>query len=203
MKYRLYGLAGTRSIRVSWLLEELELEYEFISLLPHSKEILAVNPSGKIPTLLVDNHPISDSAAICLYLCDKHPQKGLSAPCATIERAEIDSWLYFAQSELEAPVWAYRKHKKTTQLIPDNLKINIKDWVEFEFSRSVETLLTRLGSRDYAMGDNFSVVDIFLAQIGQWARHERLAIPEKYRRYIDRIWARPALARARQKEKEQ
>ena len=202
MQYRLYGYAGTRSIRVTWLLEELELQYDFIKALPQSPEILAVNSAGKIPTLLVDDEPISDSAAICLFLCDTNPNKGLSAPCKTIERAKIDSWLYFAQSELEPPIWANRKHNPSSplSLIPKKLMLDMKDWADFEFAKSVKAMLERMGDNPYAMGENFTIVDIFLTQIGQWARFDRFDVPEQYREYIKRVWSRPALARARERE---
>ncbi len=204
MSYKVYGFSGSRSIRVSWVLEELGVEYEFIDVRPQSKEILALNPAGKIPVLVVDNNveqAISDSAAICLYLADVHKEKGLSAPCGSLERAQIDSWLFFAQSELEPPVWAYRKHKKNSPLIPKKLQVDLSEWTKFEFSKAVKTLLARLGDNHYAMGDKFSIVDIFLTQIGQWARYERFEIPTDYKIYLDRVWARPALARARNKEK--
>lgn len=204
MQYKLYGFSGSRSIRVTWLLEELELNYEFIKAMPQSPQILDINPAGKIPTLLVNGEAISDSAAICLYLCDAHPQKQLSSPCGTIERAKIDSWLFFAQSELEPPLWANRKHNPNSPLalIPKELMLDIRDWAEFEFSKSVKTLLKKMGDNPYAMGDNFSVVDIFLTQIGQWARFDRFPIDEQYKDYIKRVWERPALARARIRENE-
>lgn len=202
MSYKVYGFAGSRSIRVTWMLEELGLDYEFIDVRPHSPEILALNPAGKIPVLEVAGKVISDSAAICLYLCDAHPEKGLSAQCGTLERAQIDSWLFFAQSELEPPIWAYRKHKKSTKfsLIPDELKVDLEPWAKFEFAKATKTLLAHLGDKPYAMGNNFSISDIFLTQIGQWARYERFEIPTRYKDYLDMVWARPALDRARKKE---
>ncbi len=203
MKYKLYGYAGTRSIRVSWLFEELGLEYEFIKAMPQSEEIKRVNPAGKIPTLLIDGEPISDSAAICLYLCDVHPQKALSAPCGTIERAKIDSWLHFAQSELEPPLWINRKHNPASPLplIPRELMQDMKKWADFEFDKSLKTLLDRMGDNPFAMGDEFSIVDIFLTQIGLWAKFDGFDIPKRYDEYIKRCWSRPAVKRAREKEK--
>ncbi len=203
MKYKLYGFSGSRSIRVTWMLEELELSYDFIEMFPQDPELLKISPAGKIPVLTINGEPISDSAAICLYLNDAHKEKGFSAPCGTIKRAQIDSWLFFAQSELEPPIWAYRKHStKGQSLIPEEMKLDVKTWVDFEFSKAVKTLLQRLGDNPYAMGEQFSVVDIFLTQIGQWARYERLEIPANYKQYLDRVWSRPALARARKRESE-
>lgn len=86
-------------VRVLWMLEELGEPYEFVAVKLRSPEAYALNPSGKVP-ILVDDLKVTDSAAICVYLADKHADKGFGANPRLAGRAEMDSWMHFAQSEI-------------------------------------------------------------------------------------------------------
>ena len=68
--YQVIGTARSRSMRVFWMLEELGQEYEIIESGPRSKAIAEVNPSGKVPALIVDGKALLDSVAI-MQLIDK------------------------------------------------------------------------------------------------------------------------------------
>ncbi|MBK7961480.1 MAG: glutathione S-transferase [Bdellovibrionales bacterium] len=66
----------TRDFRVSWMLEELNLNYEFVVLDPQkgetqTPEYLKLNPTGKVPTLSDGEFSIFESSAICSYLAHK------------------------------------------------------------------------------------------------------------------------------------
>ena len=65
--YQVVGITKTRTVRVLWALHEMGLEFERIIAPSRSPEILAVNPSGKLPALIVDGTPIIDSTAIITF----------------------------------------------------------------------------------------------------------------------------------------
>jgi glutathione S-transferase len=70
---KLYEFAPTRSIRVRWVLQELGVEFEAISINLQAGEhrtpaFLAINPAGKLPVLIDGEHSITESVAITLYL---------------------------------------------------------------------------------------------------------------------------------------
>jgi glutathione S-transferase len=110
------------------------------------------------------------------------------------------SWLFFAQSELEAPLWNKLKHRL---LLPEDQRAEVGAWTAAEFGREIGTLEKRLGDRDYAMGDRFTAADVLLGHCGQWARGARFEIrSDRVNAYFDRVLARPALARAKAKEAE-
>ena len=69
-------------IQVAKALEELGVDFELVlvdrtSEQQKSSEYLNLNPTGRIPTLVDGDLVIYESAAICLHLCDKHPQANL------------------------------------------------------------------------------------------------------------------------------
>jgi glutathione S-transferase len=65
-----------------------------------SPEFLAINPEGKVPTLVVDGRPLTEVAAILFYLAKRFPDAGL-LPSGDIEaEAQALSWMSFIASTL-------------------------------------------------------------------------------------------------------
>jgi glutathione S-transferase len=92
-----------------WVLEELGLDYEQVPLNPHAGETrtpdyLALNPSGKIPTLVHDAFVLSESMAINWYLASAFP--GTLLPREPSHAAKALQWTSWAITELEPTVVA-------------------------------------------------------------------------------------------------
>jgi glutathione S-transferase len=195
--YRAVGSPGSRLIRVTWMLEELGEAYEILKAKQHSDTMRRYNPSGKVPALVDGDVVITDSAAICAYLGDKHSEKGLGG-ATPAERGQIASWLFFAQSELEAPLWNKLKHR---MLLAESERAEVGEWTRAEFGREIANLEARLSDRQFAMGDRFTAADVVIGHCGQWARNARFEIEsDSVNAYLDRVLARPALARAKARE---
>lgn len=195
--YQAVGTPGSRLTRVTWMLEELGQPYEIVKAKQHSETMRRYNPSGKVPALVDGDRVVTDSAAICAYLAEKHADKGMGG-ATPAERAELNSWLFFAQSELEAPLWNKLKHR---MLLSEELRAEVGPWTAHEFAREIANLDIRLGDREFAMGDRFTAADVILGHCGQWARGARFGIAsERVNAYFDRVLARPALTRAKERE---
>lgn len=195
--YQAIGSPGSRLTRVTWMLEELGQQYEIVKAKQHTPEMLRYNASGKGPVLDDDGVVVTDSAAICAYLADKHPEKRMG-PENLAERAHLNAWLFFAQTELEAPLWNKLKHR---MLLSEEERVDVGPWTSAEFTREIHSLDARLGEREFAMGDRFTAADVILGHCGQWARGARFDIdPPRVNAYFDRMLARPALARAKARE---
>lgn len=193
------GSKGSRITRVLWMLEELGEPYRLKPAKPGSAEARALNPTGRVPILTDGDLVLTDSAAICLYLGEKHPERGMAAG-SLAERARMDAWMHFIQSELEAPMWNKLKHRL---LLPEHLRVDVGPWVAYEFARDAEALAARLGDGDFAMGDRFTAVDVVLGHALQWAKSAKFEpFPARVAAYAERLWSRPALARAREREAE-
>jgi len=66
----------------------------------HSPEYLALNPEGKVPTLLIDGRILTEVAGILYYLARRYPEAGL-LPAGDIEaEAQVVSWMSFIASTL-------------------------------------------------------------------------------------------------------
>lgn len=195
--YQAVGSPGSRVGRVIWMLEELGEPYEFVKVALHSTEIHALNPSGKAPVLVDGELVVTDSAAICVYLADRHAEKGMGAAPGCAGRAEMDSWMHFAQSEFEAPLWNKLRHRF---LLPAELRVDVGPAAAHDFANEVRTLERRLGDREFALGSRFSAVDVMLGDMGAWARAGRFRLEsDTVNAYFDRILSRPARQRAEAK----
>jgi glutathione S-transferase len=195
--YQAIGSPGSRLIRVTWMLEELGQPYKIVKAKQHTDEMRRYNPSGKGPALVDGDVVVTDSAAICAYLAENHPEKRMG-PETLAERAHLNAWLFFAQSELEAPLWNKLKHR---MLLSEEERVDVGPWTTAEFTREIRSLEARLGERQFAMGDRFTAADVILGHCGQWARNARFPIEsERVNVYFDHLLARPALARARARE---
>ena len=201
---QLYNYPKTRGLRVTWMLEELEADYEF-KLVPFGKngfaseDFVKINPAGKVPALCDGDLVLTESAAIVTYLCDKFPEKNLVPRAGTAARAKYDQWCYFVLSELEQPLWTKGKH---TFILPEDMRVPaVIETAQWEFQKAVGILSRGLGENDYLLGDTFSAADILVGQTLLWARAAKQPVEaDNIDRYAELILGREALQRARTRE---
>ncbi|NRA42768.1 MAG: glutathione S-transferase family protein [Pseudomonadales bacterium] len=202
----IYGKPNTRSLRVTWLAEELALDYQFIALDMAAGEhrteaYLKIHPGGKIPAIRDDELVLTESGAILNYLADKYAAGRLIPAIATAERAQYDRWSFFALSELEQPLWTIGKHKF---VLPKARRVrDVLPTAEWEYQQALQLLADGLAAKPYILGDGFSAADILLLQTLQWgvAFGQPLA-QENLQAYLQRGQQRPAYQRALAREAE-
>src|SRR5689334_15641098 len=101
----LYFAPGSSSFAVHIALHEIGVPFEgkpmsFKQNDMQSEKFLAINPEGKVPTLLIDGRPLTEVAAILFYLARRYPEAGL-LPNGDIEaEAQVLSWMSFIASTL-------------------------------------------------------------------------------------------------------
>jgi glutathione S-transferase len=191
--YTVIGPVTTRTARVLWMLEELGQPYEHVPARPRSDGVTSVNPAGKVPVLVVDGTPITDSTAIIQFLADRHG--ALTHPAGTLERARQDSLTQFLLDEFDAALWVAARH---SFILPEDLRVpTIKSSLHWEFVRSQAEAVRRMGAGPFLMGAEMTVPDIILGHCGRWAVAAKFPISEPgLLAYLDRIEARPAFRRA-------
>jgi glutathione S-transferase len=191
--YKLIGTPRARPFRVLWALEEMGLDYELVPDGPGKGEAARLNPTGKIPALVVGEDVIFDSVAIMQYLADKHGQ--LTFEAGSIERAKQDSFTQFVVDEIDGALWTAARN---SFINPEDHRVpEIKDVLKWEFSRSIKALDTRLGDNEFLMGETMTVPDILLAHCMGWARNAEFPVEsDRLRAYVKRMIGRDAYKRA-------
>lgn len=192
--FTVYGKIQTRTFRVLWLLEELGLPYEHVPSAPQSDTTRALNPAGKVPVLIADGTALTDSVAIMAFLADRHG--GFTYPCGSLERARQDGFTHFINDELDATLWTAARHSFI--LPPDKRVPEVKPSLKWEFSRSVDELMRRMGAGPFLMGEAMTFADILAAHCGNWAFAAKFPLEnEAFNAYVKRLRARDAYQRVK------
>ncbi|MBI3929189.1 MAG: glutathione S-transferase family protein [Armatimonadetes bacterium] len=174
---RLYGAGPSRWMRPYWILQELGVEFEPVLVdMQHgehrSEEFLKLNPCGKVPVLIHGDHVITESAAMCLYLAEKFPDKGLLPQPGTPESADHHRWVFFAVTEIEQPLWRMARHRflyAPEDRNPGEVKLARREALE-----ALKVLDKHLEGKQYVLGDRFSAADVILGYAVVWASWENL-----------------------------
>ena len=193
MELKVFGSVKSRAMRVIWMLEELEVPFEHVPAAPRSADVMALNTTGKVPVLLADGVPITDSTAILTFLADHFGR--LTAPAGSLERARQDSMTQFLLDEFDAVLWMASRH---SFVLPEHLRLPaIKDSLKWEMERSQNTLLARMGEDAFLMGAQMTVPDIILTHCLSWAIAAKFPVETPALvAYAKRMRARPAFKRA-------
>lgn len=172
--YKVFGPVFTRTSRVIWMLEEIGAPYELAQTPPQSPEVLAMNPSGKVPVLIDGDLVINDSSAIMTYLADKHG--ALTYPAGSPERAEQDALFHTLLDEIDAVLWVATRH---SFILPEDKRVPaIRDSLRWEFDRNFQRLEDRLKG-PFLMGDKMTIADILLIHCMSWAKNAGFPLNSK------------------------
>jgi glutathione S-transferase len=179
-----------------WMLEEVGEPYRTEVLdygtTMKSPEYLALNPMGKVPAIRHGDVVVTEAGAICAYLADVFPAKGLAPPLGDKRRGPYFRWMFFAAGPIEGAMAAgalgaeVPPEKKRMTGWGD--KADLLNGIEFA-----------LKGRDYVLGDQFSAADVYFgAHIGWGMQFGTIEKRPAFERYNERLMNRPAAIRARE-----
>ncbi len=170
-----------RRVRLFLKAKGLTIEEKMVSLMARehkSDAVVALNPRGQVPFLeLDDGRVIAETISICRYLDDLHPTPPLigSDP---FERAETDMWIRRVETGLGTPVGLFWQHGH-----PFTAKIVQQIPAMGEAARAQALVMMgwfdgQLAGRQFLAGDRFTLADITLLTIVDFAGWIGLAMPE-------------------------
>jgi glutathione S-transferase len=193
---QLYELSFTRSIRARWMLQELGVDFEAISVNlfageAQRPEFLRLNPAAKLPVLVDGDFVLTESAAIVLYLAEKY---GKFLPGDVRGKAEVNKWLLFTVTELEQPLWRIVKNR---QLYPEAQRLAADiPLASQDFRRMAEVAEKHMQGRTFVVGDSVTVADFVLAHTLDWANEVGLLERSpQLLAYMQKMYARPRAAK--------
>ena len=181
------------------LLEELGAPYKLHLLNMKAGEqrgadYLAINPMGKVPAILHRGELVTEQVAVYTYLADEFPQAGLAPAIGDPLRGPYLRWMAFYGSCFEPAL--VDKSQKRGPAPPAMSPYG-------DYDTMFKTLTDRLEKGSTMLGERFTAVDVLWGTALTWMTMFKL-VPElpSIRGYIDRLNARPAVQRARQKEEQ-
>jgi glutathione S-transferase len=154
------------------------------------QDFRTINSKGYVPVLATDSGAIlTEGPAIVQYLADRAPDKLLAPAHGTMERYQLMSWLNFIGTEI---------HKNYSPLFKPDAGDEIKAYAKANLMQRYGYVEKMLEGRDYLGGERFSVADVYLFVVTNWAGHIKLdlsAFPNVLA-FQKRIAARPAVQQA-------
>jgi glutathione S-transferase len=183
--------------KVLWCCDELGIPFEREDVgrefgRNHEPAYLALNPNGRIPTIIDDGFVLWESNTIVRYLCAKHGM-GTWYPPDIQRRADMERWMDWQQTTLRPhfhPLFdALSGAKPSTEIEMARLRKAMDDaW---------HILDAHLATRDYIAGEKLTMADLPCCYIvNRWDKlpieHYGLA---NVKAWFDRLCQRPAFRR--------
>lgn len=174
-----------------WALEEAGVPYELkiVDILKGGQkqpEYVAINPMGKMPTLVDDGVVVTEAAAIALYLADRYAPQ-LAPALSEPGRGTYLRWSFFAPSVIEPAVMA--KHSGW-----DVKEVSAGWGSHASMLTAAESAIAR---GPFLLGERFSMADVvFGGTLRFLIDFKQIAPTPVFSAYVDRLNARPALQRA-------
>jgi glutathione S-transferase len=165
-----------------------------------SPEYLRLNPSGRVPTLVVDGVPYGESAALLMLLAERHPDKKFAPASGSATRVDwLETMIFLANTVLPAMRdWFYAEKDGDPQGA-DAVKALARRRIEGAWDR----LDARLADgRTHLLGSELSTADFLGTMVMRWSRNmPRPATTWKHLApYIQRMRARPAFIEVNDRE---
>lgn len=197
---KLYYLTGACSQASNIALREAGLKFELVKVDRHTRKAAdgldhnEVNPKGYVPTLTLDNgETLTENVAVLQYIADRAPASKLAPPLGSMERYHLIEWLAFINSEI---------HKAFSPLFREDASADVKQYTLGNLTKRLDYLERTHATRNFLMGEQFTIADCYLFTVVSWAPHVKLDLgrwPE-LKRYVDRIAARPHVIEALKSE---
>lgn len=203
--YKLYWDTGTAAVAPQTMLEEIGAPYEPIRLDVEAREhqqsaYKKLNPNGYIPTLVDGDLVIFETAAICQYLSDKHPEAKLAPPPGTPARGRFYQWLTYMTNTVQVGFIDWFHPDRTFSDAAQHAAFKAAS--EAKLARSFQVLDDGIGANRWMIGEQYTVCDIYLAMMTRWSRF----LPEpmwrwpNIKRVVAATYVRPAFQRMMTKQ---
>ena len=187
----LHHCVAARSFRPLWTLEELGLPYA-LQMLPFPPRMLArpyldLNPLGTVPLLIDDDGTrMTESAAICQYLCVRHGPTPLNVEPGEADYGAYLNFLHFGEATLTFPqtlVLRYTRFEPEARRQPQVAE----DYAKWFLAR-LRTLEPRLAGQAHLCAGRFTAADISVGYALLLAT--QLGLDARFTPAVAAYWAR-------------
>jgi GST-like protein len=157
-------------------------------------EFLALNPNGKVPTMVVSGTPMFEALAMIQWLGDRHGvKKGLWPSADSPDRLTALSWTTWSYVTVGAVL--QRLNMAQSPRVPEELHhAPAAAHAQAEVQRLLHILDERLATRPYLLGEAFSLVDLVLGSSVTYATYCGVSADghARVKEWLARIQARPS-----------
>jgi glutathione S-transferase len=202
---QLHYYPSTASMIPHLLLEELGIAFELV-LVDRARDVhkapdyLRLNPNGLLPALTDGDLVLYETAAICLHLCDAHPQAGLAPRLGTPERAHFYKWLVWLTNTLQSTLLVYFYPERWVDAGNADGAAQVKAHAQAKVDSLLDQLDAELARQagPWFMGQCFTALDPYVFTLCRWTRNFNRRPASSLAHlgpYLQRVLERPATQR--------
>ena len=197
MGMKLYYAPGACSFASHIALEEVGLPYDTVKLNlaegdQRKPEYLALNPRGRVPTLVVNGHVLTENVGIMTYLAGGYPDAKLW-PKDTWHQGIAVSTMAWISNTVHP---AYGHYLRPARYVDGDVHQEaVKAKAKENYGKHLEEIDSLLKGRKWAIGNHYTVVDGYLLVFYRWGIRGGFPVKSlaNYSALADRVLARPAV----------
>jgi glutathione S-transferase len=182
----------SRAAGTIWALEEVGVPYQLqvVDIMKGAQKqpgLVAINPMGKLPTLVDDDLVVTEAAAIALYLADRYAAGRLAPGLDDPKRGAYLRWSFFAPSVIEPAVMAKSSGWEVKEVSAG--------WGNY--ASMIAAAENAIGKGPFLLGEAFSMADVVFGGLLRFLMSFKQIGPTPvFTAYVERLDARPAYQRA-------
>lgn len=167
--YTLYSRAGSGSLVVEAALELAGAPFEMVDV-PKARrddpEFRRISPFSQVPALaLPDGQLMTESAAMCILIAERHAEAGLAPAPGAAERADFLRWmLFFSSVVYQADLRVYYAARHTAD---PNGADGVRQAGLAEMDAALGVIDRALAGRDWLLAQR-SIADVYLLMLHHW-----------------------------------
>lgn len=176
MAYTVYGAIGSGSVAIEAALTLMNQRYRLEEIVTYASEeerqrMAPHNPMRQVPALTThEGETLTESAAILLWLAERHPEAGLAPPPGDPRRGQFLRWMSFIPAAIYPMYWV--------RDVPSRL-VGEDPAAQGEISRrTAERIAECWGVMEsqtdpglFILGDEPTVLDVYMAVVSRWTPH--------------------------------
>lgn len=203
--YTLYGAPGSGATPVHAALTLIGAPVATVDVAPWESEaererVGAVNPMRQVPALLTPSGElVTESAAILIWLADRHPEAGLAPPPDHALRAQYLRWMVFIPASIYAMFWVRDEPSRLAADAAGQEVVRQRSLERIAHCWHVMDAQVRRqlpATTPYLLGERPSVLDLYVAVVSRWTPGRQRFYREAPRlaEVVRRVDAEPRLA---------
>ena len=165
---KLYGQYRSRAFRVAWLCKESNIPYEHVNVTIgvegatcKTPDYVKLNPNARVPTIDDDGFVMWESAAINLYLAEKH--KSPLWPASAKEKGTMLQWAFFIANDVEPHMVTVMQHR--VLFSPEKRNAALADASDAALQPRLKVLDAHLAKRGRFGLERWDMADFMVASV--------------------------------------
>jgi glutathione S-transferase len=166
---KLYYLPGSCALGPHIALEQSGIAFEAVRIERGKQtdpDYLAVNPLGRVPTLVTAMHgTITEAPVILSYIADVATEKGLLPPIGTADRYEALRWMAYISSTVHPALGRLWRAQRFCD--EESCATSIERSAAKQLADDFSYIEGHISNREWVVGDRLTVADFHLFVFGR------------------------------------